>query len=401
MKKKLVIVESPSKSKTIEKYLGSSYHVTSSKGHIRDLATTGKGGLGVDIENDFKPNYIVSKGKKDVVNELKKCVKESEFVYLATDPDREGEAISWHLAEVLDLDPSLMNRIVFNEITKDAVTEALKNPRVIDQQLVKSQETRRVLDRIIGFKLSKLLQKKIKSKSAGRVQSVALRLICEREKEINDFKPEEYWKIKASFEKDNIQFDAELAKYEGKKIELSNEEDALRVYTSLNKEFSVEEIKKTNKKRASKPPFITSTLQQEASSKLNFKAKKTMMIAQKLYEGIDLENETVGLITYMRTDSIRLSDGFVKESQNYISEKYGKKYVGKAKVSKKTENVQDAHEGIRPTSILRTPESVKKYLTNDEFKLYSLIYYRAMASLMSAAQFDATAVSLGNYGYEF
>lgn len=401
MKKKLVIVESPSKSKTIEKYLGSSYHVTSSKGHIRDLATTGKGGLGVDIENEFKPNYVVSKGKKEVVNELKKCVKEAEFVYLATDPDREGEAISWHLAQVLDLDTSLTNRIVFNEITKDAVLDALENPRIIDQQLVKSQETRRVLDRIIGFKLSKLLQKKIKSKSAGRVQSVALRLICEREKEINDFVPEEYWKIKALFEKNDIEFEAELSKYNGKKIELKNEEETLNVYTSLNKEFIVEEIKKSKKKRASKPPFITSTLQQEASSKLNFKAKRTMMIAQKLYEGIDLEDETVGLITYMRTDSIRLSDSFVKESQNYIEEKYGKKYVGKAKVSKKSENVQDAHEGIRPTSIFRTPESVKKYLTNDEFKLYSLIYARAIASLMASAQFDATALLLDNNGYEF
>ncbi len=401
MKKKLVIVESPSKSKTIEKYLGSEYHVTSSKGHIRDLATTGKGGLGVDIENEFKPHYVVSKGKKDIVSDLKKCVKESEFVYLATDPDREGEAISWHLAEVLDLDPSLSNRIVFNEITKDAVLGALENPRTIDQQLVKSQETRRVLDRIIGFKLSKLLQKKIKSKSAGRVQSVALRLICEREKEIDAFVPEEYWKVKALFEKDNIEFDAELAKYQGKKIELKNEEETNKVYTSLNKEFIVSDIKKSKKKKMSKPPFITSTLQQEASSKLNFKAKRTMMIAQKLYEGIDLDDETVGLITYMRTDSIRLSDGFVSESKKYIEEKYGKKYVGNVKTAKKSENVQDAHEGIRPTSILRTPESVKKYLTNDEYKLYSLIYARAIASLMAPAQFDSTSLSLDNNGYEF
>jgi len=401
MGKKLVIVESPSKSKTIEKYLGADYEVTSSKGHIRDLAITGKGGLGIDIENDFKPNYTINKDKKDVVKDLKKCVKEAEYVYLATDPDREGEAISWHLAEVLGLNEDLSNRIVFNEVTKDAVIDALNHPRQIDKNLVKSQETRRVLDRIIGFKLSKLLQKKIKSKSAGRVQSVALRLICEREKEIEKFIPEEYWKIKALFEKDGIDFEAELAKYKNKKIALKNAEEAENVYKSLNKEFIVKDIKKALKKRASKPPFITSTLQQEASSKLNFKAKRTMMIAQKLYEGVDIGDETVGLITYMRTDSIRLSSGFIGEAKHYIEEKYGKDYVGSVKVSKKTENVQDAHEGIRPTSVMRTPESIKKYLTQDEFKLYSLIYARAIASLMASAQLNATTLLLMNNDYEF
>ena len=336
MGKNLVIVESPSKSKTIEKYLGSDYVVTSSKGHIRDLATTGKGGLGIDIEDNFKPNYVINKDKKDVVKDLKKCVKEADYVYLATDPDREGEAISWHLADELGLDTNLTNRVVFNEVTHDAVVAALNNPRQIDQNLVKSQETRRVLDRIIGFKLSKLLQKKIKSKSAGRVQSVALRLICEREKEIEDFIPEEYWRVKASFEKDDIAFEAELAKYQNKKIELKNAEDTQRVFESLDKQFIVSDVKKTQKKRSSKPPFITSTLQQEASSKLNFKAKRTMMIAQKLYEGIDIGEETVGLITYMRTDSIRLSDAFIGEAKPYIEEKYGKDYVGSVKVSKKT-----------------------------------------------------------------
>lgn len=401
MGKNLVIVESPSKSKTIEKYLGNDFEVTSSKGHIRDLATTGKGGLGVDIENNFKPNYVINKDKKDVVKELKKCVKEADYVYLATDPDREGEAISWHLAEVLGLDPELSNRIVFNEVTHDAVIEALNHPRQIDKNLVKSQETRRVLDRIIGFKLSKLLQKKIKSKSAGRVQSVALRLICEKEKEIEAFVPQEYWKIKALFEKDDISFEAELAKFHNEKIELKNEEETNAVFESLDKEFTVSEVKKSLKKRASKPPFITSTLQQEASSKLNFKAKRTMMIAQKLYEGVDVGEETVGLITYMRTDSIRLSDSFISEAKHYIEEKYGKNYVGSVKVSKKTENVQDAHEGIRPTSILRTPESVKKYLKPDEYKLYALIYARAIASLMAPAQLNATSLSLDNHGYEF
>lgn len=394
MGKNLVIVESPSKSKTIEKYLGASYQVTSSKGHIRDLATTGKGGLGVDVENHFEPHYIVNKDKKDVVKELKKCVKEAETVYLATDPDREGEAISWHLANVLDLDVDTTNRIVFNEVTKDAILNALDHPRTIDKNLVKSQETRRVLDRIIGFKLSKLLQNKIKSKSAGRVQSVALRLIVEKEKEIEAFKPEEYWKVKAKFLKDDISFEAQLSKYQNKKIELKNEEETNKVYESLNKEFIVSEIKKSLKKRQSKPPFITSTLQQEASSKLNFKAKRTMSIAQKLYEGIDIGEETVGLITYMRTDSIRLSNAFINETKDYIEQKYGKNYVGSVKVSKKQENIQDAHEAIRPTSALRTPESIKEYLSADEYKLYSMIYARAMASLMAPASFDATSLLL-------
>ena len=401
MGKNLVIVESPSKSKTIEKYLGSDYVVTSSKGHIRDLATTGKGGLGIDIEDNFKPNYVINKDKKDVVKDLKKCVKEADYVYLATDPDREGEAISWHLADELGLDTNLTNRVVFNEVTHDAVVAALNNPRQIDQNLVKSQETRRVLDRIIGFKLSKLLQKKIKSKSAGRVQSVALRLICEREKEIEDFIPEEYWRVKASFEKDDIAFEAELAKYQNKKIELKNAEDTQRVFESLDKQFIVSDVKKTQKKRSSNPPFITSTLQQEASSKLNFKAKRTMMIAQKLYEGIDIGEETVGLITYMRTDSIRLSDAFIGEAKPYIEEKYGKDYVGSVKVSKKTENVQDAHEGIRPTSVMRTPESLKEYLKPEEYKLYALIYARAVASLMAPAKLNSTTLSLDNNGYEF
>ena len=398
---KLVIVESPSKSKTIENYLGKEYHVTSSKGHIRDLSTSGKEGLGIDQDDHYKPKYVISKDKKDVVKELKKAVKEAKTVYLATDPDREGEAISWHLADVLGLDMDDDNRIVFNEVTKDAVVDALNHPRKIDQNLVKSQETRRVLDRIIGFKLSKLLQRKIKSKSAGRVQSVALRLIVEKEREIEAFVPEEYWKIKAQFEKDEIEFTGELTKKGTKKLKISNEEEALEIFNSLSREFVIDSVKKSSKKRESKPPFITSTLQQEASSKLGFKARKTMMIAQKLYEGIALEDETVGLITYMRTDSTRLSDLFVESATEYIKEKYGQNYVGKVKVSKKKENVQDAHEGIRPTSAMRTPESVKEYLNADEFKLYSLIYARALASLMAPARFDATSVVLENNNYFF
>lgn len=398
---KLVIVESPSKSKTIENYLGKEYHVTSSKGHIRDLATSGKDGLGIDQENRYQPKYVISKDKKNVVKDLKAAVKEAKTVYLATDPDREGEAISWHLAEVLGLDEDQDNRIVFNEVTKDAVIDALNHPRKIDKNLVRSQETRRVLDRIIGFKLSKLLQKKIKSKSAGRVQSVALRLIVEREREIEAFVPQEYWKIKAEFNKNDIDFTAELTKKDNEKLEIHNETEALAVFKSLDKSFTVEQVKKTKKKRESKPPFITSTLQQEASSKLGFKAKRTMMIAQKLYEGVTLEDETVGLITYMRTDSTRLSDVFVASANEYIAQKFGEKYVGKVKVSKKKDNVQDAHEGIRPTSAMRTPESVKTYLTPDEYKLYALIYARAMASLMAPSQFDATSVVLNNNGYSF
>ncbi len=401
MANKLVIVESPSKSKTIGNYLGKDYVVTSSKGHIRDLATTGKGGLGVDIENDFKPNYVINKDKKDVVKALKQDVKKASEVYLATDPDREGEAISWHLAEVLGLDPETCHRVVFNEVTKNAVQQAIANPRTIDLHLVHSQETRRVLDRIIGFKLSTLLRNKIKSKSAGRVQSVALKLIVEKEREIAAFTPEEYWEVQAQFTKDEITFMAELNKYQGKKIKITNEQQALDIFNQLEKTFNITAVKKTNKKRESKLPFITSTLQQEASNKLGFSAKKTMMLAQRLYEGVDLAHETVGLITYMRTDSTRLSDTFVDSALHYIESTYGKNYKGRVKKSRKTENVQDAHEGIRPTDVLRTPESISQFLSKDELRLYRLIYARALASLMAPAQFDATSVTLDNQGYEF
>ena len=397
----LVIVESPSKSKTIGKYLGKDYVVTSSKGHIRDLATTGKGGLGVDAENGYEPSYTINKDKKNVVKELKQYVKDADKVYLATDPDREGEAISWHLAQVLGIPMDEDNRVVFHEVTKRAVTEALEHPRQIDQDLVKSQETRRVLDRIIGFKLSKLLQRKIKSKSAGRVQSVALRLICEREEEINKFVPEEYWSVQAHFTKDGMDFTADLSKYKNKKIKLSSAEETDAVYKALNKEFVIETLKKTVKRKNSKAPFITSTLQQEASTKLGFKAKRTMQVAQSLYEGVDIGSETVGLITYMRTDSIRLAPEFISAAHDYIEEKYGKQYLGRVKVSNKTENVQDAHEAIRPTDITRTTESIKSHLNTDQFKLYSLIYARALASLMCAAKVDATSVVLDNNDYKF
>ena len=401
MKKKLVIVESPAKSKTIEKYLGSDYTVTSSKGHIRDLSKSGKGRLGIDLEHEYEPHYVISKEKKDTVADLKKACAKAEFVYLATDPDREGEAISWHLAEVLNLDINQENRIVFNEITKNAVVNALNEPRKIDMNLVHSQETRRVLDRIIGFKLSGLLQKKIKSKSAGRVQSVALRLIVEREREIQSFIPDEYWTITADLHHNNLDFQAELTKYKKKKIEIKNEDEANRIYNELSKELIVKDIKKVNKKREPRLVFTTSSLQQEASTKLGFSAKKTMQIAQKLYEGVDIGNETVGLITYMRTDSTRLSDVFTNSAFSYIEETYGKNYKGKIKRAKASANVQDAHEGIRPTDVNRYPDLIASHLKKDEYKLYKLIYARAVASLMAPAIFDSTTVLFDDNDYEF
>lgn len=398
--KKLVIVESPSKSKTIEKYLGSDYKVISSKGHIRDLATTGKGGLGIDIENNFTPNYVISKDKKDTVKELTAAAKKASEIYLASDPDREGEAIAWHLAEVLNVDISKTNRVIFNEITRNAVIEAFKSPRKIDMDLVKSQETRRMLDRIIGFKLSGLLQNKIKSKSAGRVQSVALNLIVQREKEIQAFKSEEYWTIDALVEKSKKNFKATLSKINGKKAKIKNEEEAIAIQNACNGPYVVTKIENKVKKKQPKLPFITSTLQQEASIKLNFSSKKTMSIAQKLYEGISIRGNQEGLITYMRSDSTRLSDVFVKEAFNYIEYTYGKNYVGRVH-QKNNKNVQDAHEAIRVTHIEYTPDSIKNDLSNDEYKLYKLIYARTIAYLMAPSQSDSVSITIMNNEHEF
>ncbi|MGN1404778.1 MAG: type I DNA topoisomerase [Erysipelotrichaceae bacterium] len=395
--KNLVIVESPAKSKTIEKYLGKDYKVVSSVGHIRDLATRGKEGLGVDVEHNFEPTYVVSKEKKDVVASLKKDVAKAGTVYLATDPDREGEAISWHLAQVLELPVEDTNRIVFNEITKTAVTRALENPRTIDMNLVKSQETRRILDRIIGFKLSKLLQKKIKSKSAGRVQSVALRMICDREKEVKAFVPEEYWTIKAGLEK---KIDCTLTKIDGNKAEIKNEEEANKILDGISEDFKLSSIVKKSKNRAAYMPFITSTLQQEASSKLGFGAKKTMSIAQGLYEGVNVGGVTQGLITYMRSDSTRFSNDFLNAAYSKIEKDYGSEYKGRYRV-KNDENSQDAHEAIRPTSLDNEPDKIKEYLTNDQYKLYKLIYARALASLMADAKVDTTSYTFENEGMEF
>ncbi len=398
--KNLVIVESPSKSKTIQKYLGSGFEVVSSKGHIRDLAIKGKDGLGVDIENDFEPTYEISKDKEDTVKDLQARAKKADAVYLATDPDREGEAISWHLAEELGLNTADENRVTFHEITHDAVQEAFQHPRTIDMDLVHSQETRRILDRIIGFKLSKLLHNKIKSKSAGRVQSVALKLIVEREKEIQAFVPVEYWTVDAKFKKDKKEFTASLSKIDGKKAELHNEEEAQKAFDACNGEFTVSAIKPTKKSVAPFKPFITSTLQQEASTKLGFSAKRTMSIAQRLYEGIDLGNGQEGLITYMRTDSTRLSNVYMGAAHNYILDAYGKEYAGYY-TAKNDANAQDAHEAIRPTNINNEPDKIKEYLTAEQYKLYKLIYARALASQMKAATFVGESIVLSRNGYDF
>lgn len=392
--KKVVIVESPSKTHTISKYLGSDYEVLSSKGHIRDLATSGKFGLGIDVEGDFEPNYIPLKDKKKLISDLKKA-SANATVFLASDPDREGEAISWHLKDALDL--KNYKRVVFNEITKPALLEAFENPRDIDMNLVKSQETRRMLDRIIGFRLSKLMQSKTEGKSAGRVQSVALKLIVDREREILAFKEEEYWTIKAIFP----DFEAELEKFEGHDIEIPGKVDADKIISSLSKCFNIDSVTSKIKNKKGVMPFTTSTLQQTSINILNFSSSRTMRIAQKLYEGVDLGSETTGLITYMRTDSTRLSSIFIGETMDYIRKNYGEEYVGVVKKGKKSENVQDAHEAIRPTNIARTPESVKKYLNEEEYKLYSLIYARALASLMADAKANGTTIILENNGYTF
>jgi len=396
---KLVIVESPSKSKTIKQYLEGDYQVLSSKGHIRDLAISGPGGLGLDIENNFKPKYSVLDDKKPVVRSLKQAADKSEAVFLATDPDREGEAISWHLQQVLELseEERPVHRVIFHEVTKDAVKEAFENPRSIDLNLVSSQETRRILDRIIGFKLSKLLQSKIKSKSAGRVQSAALKMIVDREREVEAFEPEEYWKLTASF----TGFEAELSKVDGKKPKLKDESSAEALRSSLSETFTIDAIRTRKRRKAPFNPFTTSSLQQEASNRLNLGGQRTMMLAQSLYEGIDLKDETVGLITYMRTDSTRMAASFKSAAREHIKKHYGAKYVSGSRQGRKQQAGQDAHEAIRPTSLSYTPERVRPYLKRDEYRLYKLIYARAVASQMASAQFETKTYVLLNKSAEF
>lgn len=394
----LVIVESPAKAKTIERYLGKKYKVKASIGHVIDLP---KSQMGIDTENNYKPKYITIRGKGPILQELKTAAKKAKKVYLAADPDREGEAIAWHLAKALNIDTESDCRVVFNEITKDAVLESFKNPRPINKHLVDAQQARRTLDRLVGYNISPILWKKVKKGlSAGRVQSVALRLIIDRENEIKNFKPEEYWTIEGKFEKDKKQFDALYFGNEKEKIKLTNEQQVQEILKSMKgSEFEVINVTKKERKRNPAPAFTTSSLQQEAARKLNFRAKKTMMIAQQLYEGIDIGKKegTVGLITYMRTDSTRISDAAKAEATQYILDKYGKDYVaGEVKKSKKQTNAQDAHEAIRPTSVMRTPEELKDVLSRDQLRLYRLIWDRFVASQMAPAILDTVTVDLKN-----
>jgi DNA topoisomerase-1 len=392
----LVIVESPAKAKTIERYLGKKYKVKASVGHVRDLP---RSQMGVDTENNYEPKYITIRGKGPVLQELKSAAKKVKKVYLAADPDREGEAIAWHLATALNIDINSDCRVVFNEITKDAILDSFKNPRAINMDLVDAQQTRRMLDRLVGYNISPILWKKVKKGlSAGRVQSVALRMIIDRENEIKNFQPEEYWTIEGSFEKGKKTFDA-LYYGNGKdKIKLSNEEQVKSILKNVKgTAFEVVNVTKKERKRNAAPSFTTSSLQQEAARKLNFRAKKTMMLAQQLYEGIDIGKKegTVGLITYMRTDSTRISETAKTEAVSYIETKYGKEYIStETKQVKKASNAQDAHEAIRPTSTMRTPDELKTVLSRDQLRLYRLIWERFIASQMAPAVLDTVAVDL-------
>lgn len=401
--KTLVIVESPAKAKSIGKFLGSKYKVVASVGHIRDLP---KSTLGIDIENNFEPKYITIKGKGSIVKELKREAKNAKDVMLATDPDREGEAISWHLAHILGIDESAPCRIEFNEITKNAIKNAAKNPRTINKNLVDAQQARRVLDRLVGYQISPLLWRKIKwGLSAGRVQSAALKLICDREKLINDFVPEEYWTISAEFAGSGRikSFLAKLAEQDGKKIAINNKEQADSILAELKKGgYTVTSIEDKKKTRKPLPPFTTSSLQQDASVKLGFLTKRTMFTAQQLYEGIDIKGEgTVGLVSYIRTDSVRISEEARTMAKEYITEAFGKEYHADNFYSNKKKDVQDAHEAIRPTSIARTPESIKDSLSKDQYNLYRLIWCRFVASQMSAAQYDVQNIKIMNGRYTF
>lgn len=402
MAKNLVIVESPTKARSISKMLGRNYKVKATVGHLRDLP---KSKFGVDIENDFEPEYIKVRGRAKTINELKKEAESADKVYLATDPDREGEAISWHLEYLLDLDPNENNRVEFHEITKNNVLNAMKNPRKIDKNLVDAQQARRVMDRIVGYEISPILWKRVKSGlSAGRVQSVALKLIVDRQKEIDDFIPEEYWTITAKHKYDGIDFESEFYGSKSKKMKVSNETGAQKVLGKIDKDnFKLDTIAKTKRKRRPYAPYITSTLQQDASNRLGFSTKFTMQLAQQLYEGIDIGKEgTVGLISYMRTDATRISKEIVGESLKYIKEKYGAEYAGRGNTySGKKKGSQDAHEAIRPTSIFRDPISIKTYLTDQQYKLYKLIWSRVVASQMADYEYLSTQINFDNNGLIF
>ena len=404
MPKYLVIVESPAKAKTIKKFLGSNYEVMASNGHVRDLP---KSQLGIDVENDFEPKYITIRGKGELLAKLRKEVKKADKVYLATDPDREGEAISWHLLQSLKLDESTSNRITFNEITKNAVKSSIKNARQIDMDLVDAQQTRRMLDRMVGYKISPLLWAKVKrGLSAGRVQSVALRIICDREEEINAFIPEEYWNLDAQF---NVKGEkkpllAKLAHKDGKKITIRSKEELDQILADLEgKEYKVSEVKTSNRQRKAPVPFTTSTLQQEAAKVLNFSTQKTMRIAQQLYEGVDVKGHgTIGLITYLRTDSVRISDEADAACKEFIKENYGEKYIAESEsVKDKGKKIQDAHEAIRPTYTELTPVVIKESLSREQFRLYQLIWKRFVASRMQAAVYETKSLKIDSGAYRF
>ncbi len=400
MGQKLVIVESPAKAKTIGKYLGKNYVVEASMGHVRDLP---KSQLGVDIDNEYNPKYITIRGKGELLTKLRKLAKKSEKVYLATDPDREGEAISWHLASALNIDKNDTCRIEFNEITKNAIKSSIKKPRKINEDLVNAQQARRVLDRLVGYEISPILWKNVKwGLSAGRVQSAALKLICDREEEIKNFIPKEYWSIECILEKEKCKFLVKLANYNEKKIEINNEQDAQDIINQLEKgEFVVSQIKKSSKIKNPLPPFTTSTLQQDAYRKLNFSTKRTMSIAQQLYEGVDVKGfGTIGLITYMRTDSVRISEEAQTSSREYIKSLYGEKYITKEpRIYKSKKNIQDAHEAIRPTYVDISPDKVKGSLKDEQYKLYSLIWNRFIASQMASCVMDINSVYIKNGDY--
>lgn len=406
MAKKLVIVESPTKAKTIGKILGSNYKVIASVGHLRDLP---KSKMGIDIENNFEPEYISVRGKGDIIKQIKKEAKASDKVLLATDPDREGEAISWHISNLLKLNPTDENRIEFHEITKETVKNSINKPRAIDMRLVDAQQARRVLDRLVGYEISPILWKKVKSGlSAGRVQSVALRLLCEREKEIKEFKPQEYWTLSANHKKDKMEFESNFYGFykDGKeqKLDIKTEKGANEILKKLDKDnFKVVDVKVGTKNKQPYPPYTTSTLQQDANRRLNFSASKTMTIAQQLYEGIRLGREgSVGLISYMRTDSTRISSGTVQDSLDYIIKNFGKEFATKGNpYGKNKKNSQDAHEAIRPSSVLRTPNSIEGYLSKDQYKLYELIWTRTVASQMSQAKYKTTSITINNNNFIF
>lgn len=400
-KKNLVIVESPAKAKTIEKYLGRNYKVVASVGHIRDLK---KSSMSIDFDNNYEPEYINIRGKGPLINSLKKEAKNAKEVFLASDPDREGEAISWHLAHILNLDPKAKNRVVFNEITKDAVKNAFVEPREINMDLVDSQQARRVLDRIVGYSISPILWKKVKKGlSAGRVQSVALKLIIDRENEIKAFKPEEYWTIDGAFKKGNRKFQAAFYGLDGKKLKLARQEDVKSVLTRIKgDDFTVDKVEKKERRRNAPLPYTTSSMQQDAANKINFRTRKTMMVAQQLYEGLSLGKAGhQGLITYMRTDSTRISPVAQNEAAGFITERFGSKYSKHGTKVKNAAGAQDAHEAIRPSSVHHTPESIAKYLDKDQLKLYTLIWNRFVASQMTAAVFDTVKVNLSQNGVMF